>query len=364
MFPGARFAKYWKASMRIAIDCRMIDHSGIGSFTQGVLRNLPRGHEYILYGNPDRLGEYAGEGREIRPCDVRPYSLSELFWLPAGRIDAVFSPSISLFACLRPRERFITVHDVLFLDHPEFCSGRLDWFLKKLYLSISCALTKGVFTVSKFSAERIGAMLKVKRPVHIVPNGLVDGEAYRKSKTIEKEKGSIVFVGNLKKNKNIAVLLEALELAAKFDTDFVLTVIGSDSGLRTSDDETARKIRSGKYGGRIRFSGWLGREEMLECISRAEYLVQPSIYEGFSIVPLEALACGTQPIISDIPVHREIYGQAPVKFFKPKDPMELLALLREKPDTIAEEDVERFIEMEGLTYRLAAERVVGAISGK
>jgi glycosyltransferase involved in cell wall biosynthesis len=348
--------------MKIAIDCRMIDHSGIGSFTQGVLKNLPTGHRYVLLGDTERLKPYEGKDRELISCKIKPYSGEEMFWLPRVKFDAVFCPSISLFAFFLPRKRFITVHDVLFLDHPEFCSSLLDWAAKKAYLWFSCFFSRAIFSVSKYSAARIREKVKTKKPIHVVPNGLVDQETFVNRLRPVKEKKSIVFVGNLKKNKNLVVLLDALKLSIAQGQNFVLTVIGASSGLRTSDKAIVKRFGFEDFGDRIKFPGWLSREEMLACISRAKYLVQPSLYEGFSITPLEALACGTQPLISDIPAHREIYSQAPVKFFDPRNPRDLLRLMTEAPDEIPIGFAERFVEENGLSYGIAAERIVHAIS--
>jgi glycosyltransferase involved in cell wall biosynthesis len=77
--------------------------------------------------------------------------------------------------------------------------------------------------------------------------------------------------------------------------------------------------------------------------------VQPSLYEGFGLPPLEAMTCGTQALISDIPVFKEIYGGFPVTFFSAGDSEDLscklLELLRDKPPlriTLAENLVNKY----------------------
>ena len=63
------------------------------------------------------------------------------------------------------------------------------------------------------------------------------------------------------------------------------------------------------------FTGRISDEELFNEIRSAKFLVQPSLYEGFGLPPLEALYLGTQPIISDIDVFREVYKELPVVFF-------------------------------------------------
>lgn len=71
------------------------------------------------------------------------------------------------------------------------------------------------------------------------------------------------------------------------------------------------------------FTGKLDDDKLLYEIASAAFLVQPSLYEGFGLPPLEALYLGTQPIISDIPVFREIYSELPVIFFNMGDKNDL-----------------------------------------
>ena len=71
------------------------------------------------------------------------------------------------------------------------------------------------------------------------------------------------------------------------------------------------------------FTGFVENEKLKQLLAKAKMLVQPSLYEGFGIPPLQALKCGTNAVISDIPVFREIYGQLPVVFFKSSDSTDL-----------------------------------------
>ncbi|MDR0302488.1 MAG: glycosyltransferase, partial [Treponema sp.] len=73
----------------------------------------------------------------------------------------------------------------------------------------------------------------------------------------------------------------------------------------------------------VTFTGFISDEQLMEYLSTAELLVQPSLYEGFCLPPLEAMVLGTRALISDIPVLREIYDGYPVTFFRAIDHVDL-----------------------------------------
>jgi glycosyltransferase involved in cell wall biosynthesis len=85
----------------------------------------------------------------------------------------------------------------------------------------------------------------------------------------------------------------------------------------------------------ITFTGFISNERILEYLSSAALLVQPSLYEGFGLPPLEAMFLGTPALISDIQVFREIYNDFPVSFFRAGDSADLkkkmMELLFNKP---------------------------------
>jgi glycosyltransferase involved in cell wall biosynthesis len=81
----------------------------------------------------------------------------------------------------------------------------------------------------------------------------------------------------------------------------------------------------------------------MEHLSQAALLVQPSLYEGFGLPPLEAMVLGTHALISDIPVFKEIYAEYPVTFFKAGDTGDLKAklvelLFNKKPSSLVLSD--------------------------
>ena len=92
-----------------------------------------------------------------------------------------------------------------------------------------------------------------------------------------------------------------------------LLIVGSNEKFRTSDSELTSLINNIQE---IEFTGWVTDDQLLQLISEAKALIQPSLYEGFGLPPLEALYLGTDVILSDIQVFKELYGDLPVAFFQ------------------------------------------------
>jgi glycosyltransferase involved in cell wall biosynthesis len=133
-----------------------------------------------------------------------------------------------------------------------------------------------------------------------------------------KKTDTIVFTGNIKKHKGLDCLLEAFLLARSEGLPHRLIVTGSGDNFRTADNSILKKIYSlGPEA--VRFAGFVSGGQLMECLSKAALLVQPSLYEGFGLPPLEAMALGTRALISDIPVFKEIYEGFPVTFFRAGD---------------------------------------------
>jgi glycosyltransferase involved in cell wall biosynthesis len=312
--------------MTVCIDCRHINASGIGAYLRGCLPFfLQSGNDFLLLGNSEQLRHFSANANVTTiTCDVKPFSLKELFCFPRkivrqiNKADLYFSPSFNI-PCGIKISIFTTIHDVVFPDMPELVSktglAARMWFYRRAYKK-----SPKIFTVSQFSKSRIGHHLGTGKPV-IVTHSAIQPMflEYRSNAPGRQKTETIVFVGNIKKHKGLAHLLDAFLLAKKEGLPHTLIIIGSKENFRTTDNAIQQKID----GDAVSFTGFISDEQLMECLSAASLLVQPSLYEGFGLPPLEAMVLGTQTLISDIPVFREIYGEYPVTFFKAGDTKDL-----------------------------------------
>lgn len=164
-----------------------------------------------------------------------------------------------------------------------------------------------VVTISEFSKERIKKYFKVPdRKIHVIGCGWQHFERIAEDESVFErfpqleDKGYFFTVGTLAAHKNHTWIKEV----SLRNPDAVFVICGGvDRAIWAyglPDEST----------GNLLFTGYLSDGEMKSLMKHAKAFIFPSLYEGFGIPPLEAMSVGTDCIVSDIPVHREILGDA------------------------------------------------------
>lgn len=346
--------------MQIAIDCRLIGQSGIGTFIENVMRYMVEtpDTEFVLIGTKDVLSEYAKcPNCRIVACSYTSFTPKELLCFPTkevNRCDAFFTPNFNIPMGIRV-PIYSTIHDIVFFDTEHFGSVvhrmALRWYIQR-----ALRISKGIFTVSQFSRQRIQDYFHTRRDITVLCNGLnrelLD---YKASHPIPQaaERRGIVYLGNIKHYKGIHVLWQAYKLLLDSGADVPpLTIIGRFD-FRTKDTEILHTIEANKD--KIKLVTDADNQQMYQLLSKAQCMVSPSLYEGFGIPPLEAMSLGTPVILSDIAVYKEVYGQFPVTFFKAGDAADLARKLTLLPT--APISVDPMIEA-NYTYHKAARQIM------
>lgn len=313
--------------MTIAVDCRMIGASGIGTYIESLVPYFLEESQCLLIGDEKILAKYSGDPRaEICPCRAKPFSLAETFFFPravarrANARDVFYTPYCNIPSGIRV-PIFSTIHDVVFLDVPGL-SSKAGTFARKIMYGRAVKKSRALFTVSNFSADRIRANLKCGSLPIIVTHSALPGWLARNDGGPARKKRRILFVGNIKRHKGLSILIDAFEKALSRGLDARLVIAGSRENFRTKDDGALKKI-SALPEGSVEFTGRVSNEELSRLYRESALLAQPSLYEGFGLPPLEALSNGTRAVVSDIPVFREIYKDFPVTFFKAGDSADL-----------------------------------------
>ena len=303
--------------MKIAVDCRYLGKSGIGRVCEGILDNLDySSDEYYLIGDAKKLAPYTAA--HVIEDAGDPFSVRGMLQFPkqVNKVcDCIIIPNFIIpFGFKIPV--YPVMHDLIFLDMPEIMTrGKIDYLVKKTLLRRCMKRAKKIACVSEFTRSRCGHYFpKYAAKCYVNHIGLSKDVLAFDATGIEK-RNTIVYVGNVKPHKGLDTLIEAYKMLPS--GQYRLKIIGEREGFLTG-----MKAEQLDHDGVI-FTGRLSDEDLLREIASASFLVQPSLYEGFGLPPLEALYLGTQPIVSDIPVFKEVYGDLPVIFFKTGDAEDL-----------------------------------------
>jgi len=316
----------------VAVDARMVEASGIGTYLRNVLRRLvAAGPEWrlALLGDPDELARHhwaAASGVEVVAHRAPLYGLRQQLLPAAARAlapDLLWVPHYNIPLAWRGR-LLVTVHDLAHLALPElFGRGA-----RRVYACLTFAAVRrraaGLLFVSRFSRDEFHRLVGSPRGAEwTVPNG-VDREWFEVPSPAPAERPYFVYVGNVKPHKNLGRLLEAFaSLAPEIPHDLVLA--GRRRGFLTGDPEVARRAES--LGERVRFTGFVETDELRRTVAGATALVLPSLYEGFGLPALEAMACGRPVLAARAGALPEVCGDAAL-YCDPLDPPEIAAGLR------------------------------------
>ncbi len=241
-------------------------------------------------------------------------------------LDLYWEPNFIPIDSIRARRVVTTVHDMSFHEHPEWHPGdRVSYFSKNFFKHIG--RSDVVVTVSEFSRERF---LESQRDipadrVRVISCG-INHDCFR---VIEKGRVAefrqrlnlpdsfVLFVGSIEPRKNLETLLTAYERFSPERREACPLVLVGDIGWKNKEIHK----RIAKLGLGARTFGYLKNPQDLALMyNAATVFVYPSLYEGFGIPPLEAMACGTPVCLSSIPVFHEVYGADAACYVDPHDP--------------------------------------------
>ena len=305
--------------MKAVIDCRMLGSGGIGTYLQSILPFFIKSFEctLILYTKDVQNFDTISNIKIIK-CDIKTFSFKELLSFPKNILrqinqnDFYYSPYCNV-PCGIKIPVFTTIHDIVFLD-VENLASKTGTLIRKYFYQRAINKSKTVFTVSAFSAQRIRNKLKLKNtPLVITYNAVPSWFTENLSKKSIQKNDNLLFVGNIKKHKGLHTLLEAFKILQTKGFKNKLIIVGNSENFRTQDSSIKNEFSEIPN---IEFTGKITDEKLQELYASSKLLIQPSLYEGFGMPPMEALACGTNVVISDIPVFKEIYKDFPVTFFE------------------------------------------------
>jgi len=303
--------------MRIGIDARMIFMSGIGTYLRNLLEGLRRldaENEYVLFVRRADRGRLPppGENFSIAEAEAAPYSLAEQVRLARAvsreRLDLIHHPHYSAPA-FGGTPMVATIHDLIHQLFPELCPSRLAWRASWVMARRTARRARLLLAVSENTRRDILAHLgvppqKVRVTYNALPPGWGEGPAPPLPPGMAQvgEAPFFFYAGNHKRHKNLPLLLEAFAGVRVQAREARLVLTGGREDLEV-------ELRRLGLGPEVVFLGEVPHAALDGVYRSARALVFPSRYEGFGYPPLEAMGCGTPPIVSDAASLPEVVGE-------------------------------------------------------
>ncbi len=315
--------------MKIAIDARKWRDFGIGTYVRNLVRHLAtldRETTYLLFCNPADEATLRDLAANFIPVvdDSAGYSLREHLSIPwkLHRLgaDLLHSPHyVRPLFCTTPT--VVTIHDCIHLRFPEYLPTRMAWRYAHAMIGSAIRRSALVFTVSDASRRDILHFYPWADPdrVQVVPNALDDTfladpgpeEMERVKERYQIRGRFVLYAGNIKPHKNLDRLIGAyaqIKARAGYE-DLKLFIIGDEV---TRYPALRRLVEAAGVRQDVRFFGFVPDRTLAALYRMASVFAFPSLYEGFGLPPLEAMACGTPVVTSRISSLPEVVGDAAV----------------------------------------------------
>jgi len=327
--------------LRLVIDARMygVEYSGIGRYLVGLTEEIKKedNFEFFILLRKKYFESLSFPKNWTKVlADFNHYTFEEQIFLPKVlnkiKPDLVHFPHFNV-PLLYQGKFVVTIHDMI-MHHRERQSSSLPiwkYFLKKLAYNIvfKTALTKSLRIIvpsETVKKEIIDFFSLEEEKIAVIEEGVA--KAFKEKATIQKNKvGKILrnlglsgddyffYVGNYHQHKNLRLLFKAMLDLRKSSRKIYLVI----AGPQRLPQNLKKERRWREF---LKISGFVSDDDLKILYQNSIAFVYPSLMEGFGLQGLEAMACGTLVLASDIPTFREIYRKNAI-FFDPKDHLSL-----------------------------------------
>jgi len=340
--------------VRVAIDIRRITEFGVGTYTRNAIRTLARlDHEnqYFLIGNPDKIGPRGklGDLGELPPnftiVPGQPNELSLASYLELhrtlkdNRCDLLHVPHLFWKPQGIPCPYVVTVHDLL--DHMYRVNSH-SAVKRNLHFQFTRRVlhyAARIFAVSNFSKADTVRIFQVRpEKIEVIYNAIDErlrmGHASEAECQFIAERYQVncpflLYAGRISPHKNVVRIIEAfaalkseLNKESRFE-DLKLIIIGDEV---SKHPDLRRACVKGGVQNDVRFLGFVPIDVLRIFYDQAKIFVFPSLYEGFGLPPLEAMAQATPVVTSNTSSVPEVVGNAAV-MVNPENVFEIMRAL-------------------------------------
>jgi glycosyltransferase involved in cell wall biosynthesis len=334
--------------VKIAIDIRRMTEFGVGTYIRNVVRNLGRldyTNEYCLIGDPKRVEEIGPLPPNFHTVFLTSPERSVQGYrefraaVKSQNCHLVHIPNLFSIPRGLPCPYVMTVHDML--EHMSRAREQ-NGFWRSLHFQMTRRSLRGaarIFAVSNFTKTEIEKLFQIPPGrIEVVYNAIderfLHGHASPADRELIAQRYQVtypflLYAGRISPHKNVVRMIEAFS-ALKTELgrdqsypDLKLIIIGDD--LSGNPDLRRTVIRSGVQND-VRFLGFVPIEVLRIFYDEAKVFVFPSLYEGFGLPPLEAMAHGTPVVTSNVTSLPEVVGRASV-MVNPENVFEIMRAL-------------------------------------
>jgi len=346
-------------SVRIGIDARKLHDFGIGTYIRNLLRHLARiDHEteYVLFCRPGDRPSLGALGENFRTVveTAGNYSVAEQLRVPlALRREGVtlFHAPHYVLPPLVACRSVVTIHDCIHLMFPQYLPNRLAHTYARMSISLAARRATRVLTVSESSKRDILRFVDAPpEKIDVIYNAYDERfgvepreeDVVRVRERYQLHDEFVLYAGNVKPHKNLERLIQAFDLVRRRGLDHLkLVLIGDEISRYAALRRAVHRHQLHKY---VRFLGYLPETTLAVMYRLAGVFVFPSLYEGFGLPPLEAMASGTPVVTSNVSSLPEVAGEAAVLV----DPYEPTAIADGIYRVLTDESLRRNLRQRGL----------------
>jgi glycosyltransferase involved in cell wall biosynthesis len=334
--------------VKIAIDIRRMTEFGVGTYIRNVVRTLgrlDRENKYLLIGPSSKVEEIGSLPPNFHAVPLHQPERSLKGWWEFRAVlrrldcDLVHVPNIFSVPRALPCPYVMTVHDML--EHMSLGRKRNDLW-RSVHFQLTMRVLRGaarIFAVSNFTKTEMEKLFGIPpERIEVVYNAIderfLHGHASGADRDLIAKRYQVtypflLYAGRVSAHKNVVRMIEAFSaLKGELEKeraypDLKLIIIGDD--LSGNPDLRRTVVRSGVQND-VRFLGFVPIEVLRIFYDSAKIFVFPSLYEGFGLPPLEAMAHGTPVVTSNVSSLPEVVGNAAV-LVNPENVFEIMRAL-------------------------------------
>jgi glycosyltransferase involved in cell wall biosynthesis len=315
--------------LHIAIDARRVRDFGIGTYIRNLTRALSAldpESRYTLLAPPGDQSDLAGLGPNFRllPCDASDYGARHNLQFPGylrSLKASVFHIPLNSVPWRMPRPYVVTIHDMstlLFPAHRNLRNTLHELRYRRgvkraaRVIAVSNSTCRDIEAILAMPATRISTIYSAPDPA-FTDSVIEEGQRRQILDRYSITYPYILYAGTIRVHKNVPRLVEAFAVLRQsleghpVYRNLRLVIIGDEL---SKNPAVRRAVVHARIEASVRFLGFVPFETLRVFYTAAEAFAFPSLYEGFGLAPLEAMACGTPVVASSVPSLIEAVGDA------------------------------------------------------